>query len=116
MWNGQPTASTSSMVQVVVDWVVSLKAARPMEIYGRWRSLTSAETSRLHRLAQLHGAFEIDRDQLRDAALRHGDAVEAGHPRHGDRIVRDDDEARVGQPRHLVQQVAEDLAVWVVEP
>jgi hypothetical protein len=40
---------------------------------------------------------EVDRDQLRDAALGHGDAEQPVHPRHGDRVVRDDDEARVGR-------------------
>jgi len=35
-----------------------------------------------------HCAFEVDRDELRDAALRHGDAVEPVHARHGNRIVR----------------------------
>ena len=62
-----------------------------------------------HRLAQLHRAFEVDRDELRHAAFGHGDAVEPVHARHGDRIVGDDHEARVGRTRHLVEQVAEAL-------
>ena len=42
-------------------------------------------------------------------------AEQAVHPRHGDRIVRDDDEARLGRGRHLVQQGAEAFDVVVVE-
>src|SRR5215831_19113478 len=49
----------------------------------------------LHRLAQPHRSLEVDRDELRDAALGHGDAVESVHARHGDRVVRDDDKARI---------------------
>ena len=64
---------------------------------------------------QLHGALQIDGYELGDAALGHGDAVEAVHARHGDRIVGDDDEARVGRARHLVEQIAEALDVVVVE-
>src|SRR5262245_40733530 len=67
----------------------------------------------LHRLAQPHRTFEVDRDELRDAAFRHGDTVEPVHARHGDRVVRDDDEAGVGRFRHFVEQVAEALDVVI---
>src|ERR1700736_4006866 len=67
------------------------------------------------RLAYPHRAFEVDRDELRYAAFGHGDAEQAVHARHGDRVVGDDDEARVGELGHLVEQVAEAFDVVVVE-
>ena len=78
---------------------------RPAELIRR-NSTRQQETS---------PPVEIDRDELRDAALGHGDAEEPVHPRHGDRIVGDDDEAGVGRAAHLVQQVAEALDIVVVE-
>src|SRR5579864_7182006 len=41
--------------------------------------------------AHPHRAFEIDRHHLRYAALCHGDAEQAVHAGHGDRIMGDDD-------------------------
>ena len=54
-------------------------------------------------LAHLHRAFEVDRDELGDPPLSHGDAEQAVHAGHGDRIVGDDDKAGAGLPRHLVE-------------
>jgi hypothetical protein len=54
------------------------------------------ERSRHVLIENLHGIFEIDRDQLRDAAFGHGDAEQPVHPRHRDRIMRNDDEAGFG--------------------
>jgi CreA protein len=61
--------------------------------------------------SELHRALQIHRDELRHAALGHGDAVEAIHPRHGDGIVGDDDKSRIGRARHLVEQIAEALDI-----
>jgi hypothetical protein len=45
---------------------------------------------RLPGLAESHCGFEIDRDELRDAAFNHGDAEQSVHARHGDGIMGDD--------------------------
>src|SRR5438445_757896 len=93
-------------------------ATMDSRLRGNERSLQlrrSAAARASYRLAQLHRAFEVDRDELGDAALRHRDAVEPIHARHGDRIVGDDHEARVGRARHLVEQVAEALDIVIVE-
>ena len=66
-------------------------------------------------IENLHGVVEADGDQLRHAAFGHGDAEQPVHPRHRDRIVRDDDEAGFRRRGHLVQQVAEPLHVVIVE-
>ena len=42
------------------------------------------------------GTLQVDRDELRDAPLGHGDAEQAVHAGHGDRVVGDDDEAGLG--------------------
>src|SRR3954471_20923759 len=80
-------------------------AASPAWARGRHRDLSVASTdppgvsSRTPpgsaHLAQLFGRLEVDRHQLADALLGHGDAEQPVHPRHGDRIVGDDDEAGV---------------------
>ena len=54
------------------------------------------------------GVFEIDGDELADAALDHGDAEQAVHARHGQRMVGDDDEAGRGLLHHFLQQAAAD--------
>ena len=69
----------------------------------------------LPRLARLLRGLQIDRDQLGDAAPRHGDAEQPVHPRHGDRVVGDDHEPGVGEPDHLVEQVADALDVDVFD-
>ena len=51
------------------------------------------------------GALQVDGDQLGDAALGHGDAEQAVHAGHGDRVVGDHHEARLGSGRHVVQKV-----------
>jgi hypothetical protein len=73
------------------------------------------ETLASARLPQLHRAFQIDRDELRDAAFGHGDAEQAVHARHGDWVVGDDDKARLGRARHLVEEVAEALDIVIVQ-
>ena len=62
---------------------------------GRGRRAPRRRRDRLARLAVALGLVEIDGDELRDAALGHGDAEQAVHARHGDRVVRDDEEARL---------------------
>jgi hypothetical protein len=54
-------------------------------------------TSRHVLIQNADRAFAVDRDQLRYAALGHGDAEQSIHPRHRDRVVSDDDEARLGR-------------------
>src|SRR5688500_3392949 len=51
-------------------------------------------SGRLSRFSEPLGLLEIDRDEPRDAALGHGDAVEAVHARHRHAVMRDDEEAR----------------------
>src|SRR5215213_5484526 len=71
--------------------------------------------ARSYGFTQLDGFFQVYRNELRDAAFRHGDSVETVHPRHGYRIVGDDDEAGVGRAGHFVEQIAETLDVVIVE-
>src|SRR3954447_5041176 len=72
---------------------------RASEFKSLKRQMAEAKRE-LTRVPDLRRGLQIDRDKLRDAAFRHGDAEQPVHARHRDRIMRDDDEARVGQPRH----------------
>jgi hypothetical protein len=47
------------------------------------------------------GLAQIDRNQLRHAALGHGHAKQTVHARHGHRIMGDGDKARFGSQPHL---------------
>ena len=64
---------------------------------------------------QRFGLAQIHTHQLRHAALCHGDAEEAVHAGHGDRIMGDGDEARVGLLAHLFEEIAEAFDIVVVE-
>src|ERR1700683_4896426 len=75
----------------------------------------SAPTPSLLRRRNPFRFSEGDGDQLAYAALAHGDAEQAVHTRHGERVMGDDDETRRGQFRHLVEQIAETLHIGVVE-
>src|SRR5215471_16719295 len=63
---------------------------------------TSATSEGLDCLAQLDGVFQIDRHELRNATLGHGDSEQAVHARHCDRVMRNDDKAGVGCAGHFV--------------
>ena len=66
-------------------------------------------------IEDLYRVLEVDRYQLRDAPFGHGDAEQAIHPRHRDRIVGDDDKARLGRRRLLMKKRAGPLHIVVVE-
>src|SRR5437016_838058 len=72
-------------------------------------------TNALARLAHLFGSFEIDRYELRDAALHHGDAEQAVHARHCKGMMGDDEEAGLGAFAHRIEQIAEAFDIVVVE-
>ena len=59
--------------------------------------------------------FKIDRDKLADALLAHRYANQAVHPRHSDRMVRDDQEARVGAAGHFIQKVTKARDVGIIK-
>ena len=63
----------------------------------------------------LLGFRQADRHELADAALGHGDAEQAIHARHCDRIMGDSDETGIGLLPHLLEQVAEALDIVIVE-
>ncbi len=96
---------TASQIKVEISQLSHPRGASRFRARNRApaRFGTCPGAARLPRLAQLLGGFEIDRDQLGDAALRHGHAEQPVHPRHGDRVVGDDHEPRVGEPYHLVE-------------
>ncbi len=56
----------------------------------------TAATQTSRKLAQTFGGLQVDGDQGGDALFGHGDAEEAVHTGHGDRVVGDDDEAGFG--------------------
>ena len=67
------------------------------------------------RFEEIQLALQIDGDQLRDAALGHGDAVEAVHAGHGHAMVSDDDEAGLAGFRHLLERRADTIDVRVIK-
>src|SRR5260221_10071720 len=69
----------------------------------------------LRRLAQPCGPLQVDRDELRDAALGHGDAEETVHPRHRRAVMGDDEEARLRTRGDLLDESAEAVDIGVVE-
>ena len=69
----------------------------------------------LSRLADFHGFLQIDRDQLRDAAFRHGDPVEPVHPGHGHTVVGDHQKAGAFRFGHLFEHRAESVDVGVIQ-
>src|SRR5258708_11537952 len=60
---------------------------RPSRRRATARLLRMTQSSRHVLIKNLHRVFEIDRDQLRHAALGHGDAEQPVHPRHRNRVV-----------------------------
>src|SRR6185437_1340947 len=96
----------------------ALKAARTYGWYGVLSSLppwplqcrkwTSGS-------GQFVGPAEIDRNQLRNAALDHCYTIQPVHPGHGEPVVGDDHEARAGVVRDLLNQQAETVDIGVVE-
>ncbi len=58
---------------------------------------------------------EVDRDELRDAALGHRDAEEAIDARHRDAVVGDHQEAGAGGVGDLADEGAEAVDIGVVE-
>ena len=71
--------------------------------------------SRLAGFAEALRGLQVDRHELRDALLGHGDAEQAAHARHRHRVMRDDEEARRRVRRHALQQAAEAVDVGVIE-
>ena len=67
-------------------------------------------------MAHSGGAGEVDRDELRDAALGHRHAKEAIDPRHRDAVMRDHEETarHVSGVRALAQQAGREIDVYTV--
>ena len=77
-----------------------------------------------------HGEWNLEQDKGRSfddavieatarhpghAALHHGDAKQAVHASHGERVVGDDEEARFGALEHCVEKVAKAFHVMVIQ-
>src|SRR5579872_5183727 len=108
--NARPTIDSAkqSILPLVEVWIASSPSLLAMTMYPDL-TLRHVLIEDFHRLVERH------RNQLRYAALGHGDAEQTVHPRHRNRVMRDDDEARFGGRSHFMQQVAEALDIMVVE-